>query len=52
MTVTEQKTQIIKRIKKNKYISNNNIQIDNLQVYRYITVDSFVSTGMLCAIEM
>ncbi len=37
--------------KKLKRTSNNNIQIDNC-MYRYITVDSFVCTGILCAIEM
>ncbi len=36
--------------KKNKQIRNNNIHIDNC-MYRYITMDNFVSTTILCAIR-
>ncbi len=37
--------------KKEQVIMNNNIQIDNC-MYRYITIGSFVCTGVLYAIEV
>ncbi len=46
------KTQIIQIwIKKDKQIRNNNINIDNF-MYRYITMDNLVCTGIVCAIEV
>ncbi len=37
--------------KKNTQTRNNNIQMYNC-MYRYITMDSFVCTGIVCVIEV